>query len=124
MQQLLRDEYTGSDIFEHIHTKTQLSIEGMNKINWDNLGLAYERQQLFTKVRLVKFMHNWLNTGYQKKKFDQNAVANCPVCVSQEETWQHIFQCLHADSIAIKTLAITQFNSDLIKLGTAPILRE
>jgi hypothetical protein len=87
MQQLLRDKYTGTDIFEHVRTKTQLSIEDMNKIDWDNQGPAYERQQLFTKVQLVKFMHNWLNTGYQKKKFDQNAVADCLVCVSQEETW-------------------------------------
>eukprot|EP00957_Ditylum_brightwellii_P125102 9536703-Ditylum_brightwellii.AAC.1 len=52
MQQLLRDKYTGTDIFEHVRTKTQLSIEDMNKLDWDNLGPVYERQQLFTKVRL------------------------------------------------------------------------
>jgi hypothetical protein len=123
-QQILRDNYTGTDIFEHVRTKTQLRIEDMNKIDWDNLGIAYERQRLFTKVRLVKFMHNWLNTGYQKKKIDQAAVDDCPVCGAQEETWQHMFQCNHADSIAIRTLAITKFKSKLISLGTAPILRE
>eukprot|EP00957_Ditylum_brightwellii_P092876 7070864-Ditylum_brightwellii.AAC.1 len=75
-----------------MRTKTQLRIEDMNKIDWDNLGIAYEQQQLFTKVRLVKFMHNWLNTGYQKKKIDQTAVDDCPVCGAHEETWQHMFQ--------------------------------
>eukprot|EP00957_Ditylum_brightwellii_P111058 8469311-Ditylum_brightwellii.AAC.1 len=43
----------------------------MNKIDWDNLGTMLERQQLFNKVRLVKFMRNWLNTGHQKKQIDK-----------------------------------------------------
>eukprot|EP00957_Ditylum_brightwellii_P074469 5658341-Ditylum_brightwellii.AAC.1 len=38
MQQLLRDNYASSDIFEHVLAKTQLSIADMNKIDWDNLG--------------------------------------------------------------------------------------
>eukprot|EP00957_Ditylum_brightwellii_P108377 8267823-Ditylum_brightwellii.AAC.1 len=124
MQQLLHNNYTGSDIYEHVHTKTQLSIEDMNKFDWENLGTAYERQQLFAKVRQVKPMHNWLNTGYQKKKINENAVADCPVCVSQEESWQHLFQYTHANSVAIKTFALTAFKSELIKLETAPILRK
>eukprot|EP00957_Ditylum_brightwellii_P156217 11890426-Ditylum_brightwellii.AAC.1 len=74
MKQFLHDSYTGSDIFKHTWTKTRLSIVDMNKIHWDNLGITLERQQLFNKVRLVKFMHNWLNTGHQKKQIDKNAV--------------------------------------------------
>eukprot|EP00957_Ditylum_brightwellii_P094982 7233426-Ditylum_brightwellii.AAC.1 len=49
MQQLLCNSYTGSDTFEHIRTKTRLSIDSMNKIDWENLGTVLERQQLFTK---------------------------------------------------------------------------
>eukprot|EP00957_Ditylum_brightwellii_P158311 12050789-Ditylum_brightwellii.AAC.1 len=78
MQQLLRNNYAGSDIFEHVRTKTQLSITDMKKIDWDNLGTVYEHQQLFTKICLVKLMHNCLNTGHQKKKINENAVADCP----------------------------------------------
>eukprot|EP00957_Ditylum_brightwellii_P004620 350967-Ditylum_brightwellii.AAC.1 len=70
VKQFLCDSYTGSDIFE----QTGLSIDNMNKIDWDNLGIMLERQQLFTKVRLVNFMHNWFNTGHQKKQIDKNAV--------------------------------------------------
>eukprot|EP00957_Ditylum_brightwellii_P165962 12635981-Ditylum_brightwellii.AAC.1 len=69
-------------------------------------------------------MHNWLNTGHQKKKINESAVADCPVCGSQEESWQHLFWCTHADSVAIKTLAFTAFKSELIKLETALILRK
>eukprot|EP00957_Ditylum_brightwellii_P069346 5264460-Ditylum_brightwellii.AAC.1 len=124
MKQFLCDSYTGSDIFKHMWTKTGLSIDDMNKIDWDNLGIALERQQLFNKVRLVKFMYNWLNTGYQKKQINKNAADTCLICLDAEETWRHLFQCQYEDSIAIRTLALTLFKSDLLRLETAPILRE
>eukprot|EP00957_Ditylum_brightwellii_P019795 1493417-Ditylum_brightwellii.AAC.1 len=93
MRQLLRNNYAGSEIFEHVRNKTQLSIADMNKIDWDNLRSAYERQLLFTKIFIVKLIHNWLNTGHKKKKIYENAVADCPVCGTQEESWQNLFQC-------------------------------
>eukprot|EP00957_Ditylum_brightwellii_P173518 13210876-Ditylum_brightwellii.AAC.1 len=73
MKQFLCDSYTGSDIFEHTQTKTGLNIDDMNKIDWDNLWITLERQQLFNKARLVKFMYNWLNSGHQKEQIDKNA---------------------------------------------------
>eukprot|EP00957_Ditylum_brightwellii_P209594 15362396-Ditylum_brightwellii.AAC.1 len=87
MKQFLCDSYTGSDTFEHNRTKTGLSIDDMNKIDWDNLRITLEQQQLFNKVRLVKFMHNWLNTGYQKKQINKNAVDTCPMCLDAKKTW-------------------------------------
>eukprot|EP00957_Ditylum_brightwellii_P076016 5778353-Ditylum_brightwellii.AAC.1 len=59
----------------------------MNKIDWNNLGITLEQQQLFNKVRLVKFMQNWLNTGHQKKQINKNAVDAYPICLDAEETW-------------------------------------
>eukprot|EP00957_Ditylum_brightwellii_P113542 8657330-Ditylum_brightwellii.AAC.1 len=50
MKQYLHDSYTGSDIFEHTRTKTGLSIDDINMIDWDNLGIMLEWQQLFNKV--------------------------------------------------------------------------
>eukprot|EP00957_Ditylum_brightwellii_P140079 10673679-Ditylum_brightwellii.AAC.1 len=124
LQQWLRNNYTTSDLYDHIWRKTSLTIDKMNKIAWDNLGSALECQHLHNKVRLVKFIHNWLNTGYQKKKFDENAVDGCPVCQTTEEIWMYLFQCQHEDAIAIQTLAITMFKSELLKLGTAPIIKQ
>eukprot|EP00957_Ditylum_brightwellii_P178657 13607833-Ditylum_brightwellii.AAC.1 len=86
----------------------------MSMIDWDNLGCTLECQHLHNKVRLVKFMHNWLNTGYKKKIFDENAVDGCPVCQTTEETWTHLFQYQHEDALAIRTLAITMLKSELL----------
>eukprot|EP00957_Ditylum_brightwellii_P002371 181426-Ditylum_brightwellii.AAC.1 len=96
----------------------------MNMTDWDNLGRALERQHLHTKIRLVKFMHNCLNTGYQKKKIDETAANECPVCLTTEETWMHLFQCQHVDAIAIRMLTITMFKSGLLKLETASIIKQ
>eukprot|EP00957_Ditylum_brightwellii_P186302 14184628-Ditylum_brightwellii.AAC.1 len=75
-------------------------------------------------MRLVNFMHNWLNMGHQKKEIDKNVVSACPVCLDAKETWQHLFQYQLKDSIAIRTLALTLFKWELLQIKTAPILRE
>eukprot|EP00957_Ditylum_brightwellii_P004339 329330-Ditylum_brightwellii.AAC.1 len=69
-------------------------------------------------------MHNWLNIGHQKKQFNKDAVADCPICQSAEETWTHLCQCQHDDTIAIRPLAITTFKSELLTLGTSPIIKQ
>eukprot|EP00957_Ditylum_brightwellii_P023101 1742893-Ditylum_brightwellii.AAC.1 len=53
-------------------------------------------------------MHNWLNTGTQKQKFHKEAVANCPICCAENETWMRMFQCPHEDAITLRSLAITK----------------
>eukprot|EP00957_Ditylum_brightwellii_P056198 4260187-Ditylum_brightwellii.AAC.1 len=69
-------------------------------------------------------MHNWLNMGHQKKQIDKNAINACPICLETEETWRHLFQCQHEDSIAIRTLALILFKLELLQLKTALHLRE
>eukprot|EP00957_Ditylum_brightwellii_P134721 10270916-Ditylum_brightwellii.AAC.1 len=96
----------------------------MNLIDWDNLGDASECQCLKTTVQLVKFIHNWLNTGHQNQFFYEDDVVDCPVCHSSTETWSRIFQCQYRDFIDIQTLAITTFKSKLLKLDTAPIIKQ
>eukprot|EP00957_Ditylum_brightwellii_P128895 9832001-Ditylum_brightwellii.AAC.1 len=61
----------------------------MEEIEWDCMGSALECQKLHTQTRLIKFMHNWLNIGTQKQKFYEDAVAECPICCMEDETWMH-----------------------------------
>eukprot|EP00957_Ditylum_brightwellii_P203016 15332874-Ditylum_brightwellii.AAC.1 len=81
----------------------------MEEIDWESLGAALESQKLHTQIRLIKFMHNWLNTGMQKQKFYKDAVADCPICCAENETWTHMFQCPHDDAISLQSLALTKF---------------
>eukprot|EP00957_Ditylum_brightwellii_P175622 13371562-Ditylum_brightwellii.AAC.1 len=96
----------------------------MDKIDWNQLGNALEHQKLHTQVQLVKFVHNWLNTGTQKQKFYEDAVTDCPNCCTENGTWMHMFQYPHDDAISLQSLALTKFKSLLIKMSTAPIIRQ
>ena len=107
----------------YIKKRTGFSMQDMKWIKWNNLGAAYDHQELYTKVHLSTLMHNWLNIGHQKQKFYDNAVSVCPICNATKETWEHIFQCEHDDAITLCTVSHTQFKSDLIKLNIAPIIR-
>eukprot|EP00957_Ditylum_brightwellii_P176097 13409102-Ditylum_brightwellii.AAC.1 len=93
-------------------------------IDWENLGRSLESQKLHTQIRLVKFMNDWLSTGTQKHEFYKEVVVLCPICCVDTETWQHLFQCQHTDAVAVHTLAMTKFRSTLIKMKTAPIIRQ
>eukprot|EP00957_Ditylum_brightwellii_P165317 12587466-Ditylum_brightwellii.AAC.1 len=44
LNQWLCDNYTNSGILNHIHKKTGLTMLDINLIDWDNLGVALERQ--------------------------------------------------------------------------------
>jgi hypothetical protein len=76
LQQWIRDNYLCSDISRYIQRKTGLTTAQMEEIEWDCLGNALECQKLHTQVRLIKFMHNWLNTGTQKQRFYKDAVSD------------------------------------------------
>eukprot|EP00957_Ditylum_brightwellii_P050712 3845358-Ditylum_brightwellii.AAC.1 len=71
-------------------------------IDWDNLGRSLQSQKLQTQIRLVKFMNNWLNTGSQKRKFYEDAVMLRPICCAETETWQHLFQYQHTDTVVVR----------------------
>eukprot|EP00957_Ditylum_brightwellii_P075398 5730161-Ditylum_brightwellii.AAC.1 len=82
----------------------------MDDIDWDRLGIALKHQTLHTQIQLIKFIHNWLNTGSQKQKFHEDVVADCPVCCAEDKTWMHMFQCPHNDAILLRSLALTNSN--------------
>eukprot|EP00957_Ditylum_brightwellii_P033540 2542311-Ditylum_brightwellii.AAC.1 len=91
-------------------------------IDWDALGQNLKKQHLFSQIRLVKYMHNWLHVGRHKNLMNATDLGFCPVYLKEKETWQHLLCCTHNDSLAIRTLAVTQFKSSLFKCKTALII--
>eukprot|EP00957_Ditylum_brightwellii_P000428 33068-Ditylum_brightwellii.AAC.1 len=73
----------------YIQQQTGLISAQMEEVDWDSLGAALESQKLHKQIRLIKFMHNWLNTGKQTQKFYEDAIADCPICCTEKETWTH-----------------------------------
>eukprot|EP00957_Ditylum_brightwellii_P138535 10559740-Ditylum_brightwellii.AAC.1 len=49
LQQWLHNNYTISDMYDYIRTKTSLTIDEMNMNDWDSLGCVLECQHLHNK---------------------------------------------------------------------------
>ena len=71
---------------------------------------------------MIKFLHNWLNTGEQTVKINSNAVRDCPICGKVEESWMHLLKCEHIEAVTTRTAAVTKLKGDLQRLKTAPII--
>eukprot|EP00957_Ditylum_brightwellii_P050964 3865471-Ditylum_brightwellii.AAC.1 len=95
----------------------------MNMTDWNCLGATLAKQHLFNKVCLVKFIHNWLHVGRRKNLMNHTDLGICLFCSKSHETWQHLFQCQHPDSLAIHSLALTSFHTAMINTKTSPALR-
>eukprot|EP00957_Ditylum_brightwellii_P057598 4367664-Ditylum_brightwellii.AAC.1 len=69
-------------------------------------------------------MHKWLRVGIRKHLLNVTDLGVCPVCSTDHETWMHLYYCKDANSVAIRTLAITKFHATLLKCKTAPIIND
>eukprot|EP00957_Ditylum_brightwellii_P209299 15361137-Ditylum_brightwellii.AAC.2 len=86
LHKIIQNNYLCSDMSRYIQRQTGLISAQMEEINWDSLGAALESQKMHTQIRLIKFMHNWLNTGKQKQKIYEDAIADCPILCAENET--------------------------------------
>eukprot|EP00957_Ditylum_brightwellii_P123894 9444308-Ditylum_brightwellii.AAC.1 len=124
LHRIIQDNYLCSDMSRYIQRQTGLISAQMEEIDWDSLGAALKSQKLHTQIQLIKFMHNWFNTGKQKQKFYEDTITDCPICCAEKETWTHMFSCPHDDAISLCTLALTKFCSELRKMHTPPIIHQ
>eukprot|EP00957_Ditylum_brightwellii_P009356 707574-Ditylum_brightwellii.AAC.2 len=67
----------------------------MELVQWQALGQASENLSLHNKIWVLKFQHNWLTTAKCIHKLYPSKSALCPVCATEKETWEHMFQCKH-----------------------------
>lgn len=47
-------------------------------IHWTSFSKSLERQQPTQRLKLLKMIHNWQNTGYQREQFGDVAGRLCP----------------------------------------------
>eukprot|EP00957_Ditylum_brightwellii_P064564 4899356-Ditylum_brightwellii.AAC.1 len=64
----------------------------MELVQWQALGKASKNLSLHNKIQVLKFQHNWLPMAKHLHKLYPRKSVLCPVCVKEEETWEHMFQ--------------------------------
>ena len=67
-------------------------------------------------IRITKLMFDWMNSGHQKGKMNQEKF--CPCCGDEEETLTHLFQCkapkvvkVREESIAVMKKVLQSTNA-------------
>lgn len=85
-------------LLTYVRDKFNWTDNDVNGINWRAIGHAKNRLKLNDNVRISKMMHDWLNVGRQKNKFDYLIYDGlCPCCGSVEEDTVHLYQCSHTE---------------------------
>ena len=75
----------------YILAKFQWGEEEFNIIDWTAVEQARKGCTKGKNVKIKKLMYDWINTGHQKAKMDQEEI--CPCCGIEEETLEHMYQC-------------------------------
>ena len=88
--------------------------------SWKNAS----NQKLHIQVRLIKCMHNWLNTGEQKEKINPQMPSACPLCTTEKETWSHLLKCQPPEAQNSRLAAFDTLKSALYNEKTAPIVKQ
>ena len=91
-----------ADLRDYICRRNSWNEETFHLVDWEHFHAALETVFKASKKRfsrIVKFIHDYQNTGHKKKLFTQHlkhvptASDKCPCCGTQEETIMHLFQC-------------------------------
>eukprot|EP00957_Ditylum_brightwellii_P152466 11606239-Ditylum_brightwellii.AAC.1 len=123
MQEILQDMLTCSDLKWYIKKKTGWMEDDFQEVNWKAHSDAFESLTLKNKMRITKYLHNWLYIGEKKQTFNASNTAKCPVCTTVDKEWRRLFQCTHETFKASRLHMYAKLCSDLMKAKTAPNLK-
>ena len=109
---------------QNIMKKEGWTTAQFNKVSWEAYGAAFRAQTVFQQISASKLSHSLWNTGVQKRLFGQDPEGLCPVCLCEEETMDHVFQCRHESARAIRAAQLEALEEDLYILGTPMAAKE
>eukprot|EP00957_Ditylum_brightwellii_P002631 202265-Ditylum_brightwellii.AAC.1 len=84
-----------TDIEGYVKRKTSWTWQQINLVQWLTVNAAFTDLTLLNKISVLKFQHNWLQTGKCTKEFRPGKSSTCHVCTAAAEDWEHLFHCSH-----------------------------
>lgn len=70
-------------------------------------------------MTMEKLLHQWVNTGEQRKQIDPLDDEKCPYC-KEAEDYNHVFECQHKNTVnRWKTI-----NECLTAMETSPLIKK
>ena len=109
---------------KYICEKENWTDDTYNTINWQAAGTAFAKRPLNSRIRLTKYMHNWLPLGETMKRIDPNSPTTCPSCKTVEETTDHIMRCGSETRHTKRQEQLIDLREKLDEIGTPDNLKE
>ena len=88
-EQRVIDAATYTVMKQYIKEKFQWGEDEFNITDWNEIEQARKGCTKNENVKITKLMYDWVNTGHQKSKMDQDEI--CPCCGIEEETLEHMY---------------------------------
>eukprot|EP00957_Ditylum_brightwellii_P129062 9844879-Ditylum_brightwellii.AAC.1 len=123
MQDILQNAANCTDICKYVKQKTGWTWSFFESVQWATVEASFHDLTLLNKVRVLKFQHNWLQTGARTHKFNPKESAQCLICTTAVEDWVHLFQCSHDLACKSQTHMFAKLWSYLMKQKTNRLIQ-
>ena len=88
----MTDAATNPMMRHYILKKFQWREEEFQLVDWNEIVQAKKGFTNGESVKITKLMYDWVNTGHQKAKMDQDKI--CPCCGLRKKLWNIIIGAL------------------------------
>ena len=90
--------------------------------NWKHVARVLKTGKKF-RSRNTKMLHNQYNTFDTCYRWKTSSTANCPLCKTKVESWDHLPRCNHHEIRRICNLEIIRIRKAMTKVKTEPQLQ-
>ena len=88
-----REARLGPVLKNHIMKHNKWSAPTFDNIQWRAHKKAFARRPLYSRIRLIKVLHDWLPIGNTLVRINTENSPKCPSCPESPETTFHIIRC-------------------------------
>ena len=104
----IEHEVSGKPLINYLMRRNKWTKEIFSSIDWDAHESYLTKLPYLKAVKVIKYIHDWQNTGAQKKLFDskrdepehQPHEYQCPMKCGSRETAQHFLRCEKVNTTA------------------------
>jgi hypothetical protein len=93
VEQILWRTASGIPIQDYYKARQGWTNTTFHQINWEAQHKALLRFPSADQQRILKFVHNWLPTGWNLHREKAPNTSSCPLCLHDNEDNMHIFNC-------------------------------
>ena len=86
-------------------------------IDMDGISRAFKTLPTTKRFQVSKMLYGWMNTGHQRAKINNQSRSNCPHCLQEDETQEHIITCSDGRVKACRYNALVALRSALTTKG-------